>query len=255
MGLHVQQVGQGPDVALVHGWAFNGRVWRELVASLMQDFRVTVVDLPGHGRSPEMPGAYTMEKLAQQVLALFQRPVTWVGWSLGAMVGLAAACLPHTAIARMVLIGATPRFARGPDWAHGLAPAQLREFAEALERDYRGTLVRFLSLHLGQERDARALLRRLRGDMFAGEPAAPGALRGGLAILQHADLRSVVSSIAVPVQLIHGERDKLVPLAAAEYLAARLPTARLDAIPACGHAPFLSHRQRVEQTLLRFLHE
>jgi pimeloyl-[acyl-carrier protein] methyl ester esterase len=115
--------------------------------------------------------------------------------------------------------------------------------------------VRFLSLHLGQERDARALLRRLRGDMFAGEPAAPGALRGGLAILQHADLRSVVSSIAVPVQLIHGERDKLVPLAAAEYLAARLPTARLDAIPACGHAPFLSHRQRVEQTLLRFLHE
>ena len=153
MGLHVQQVGQGPDVALVHGWAFNGRVWRELVASLMQDFRVTVVDLPGHGRSPEMPGAYTMETLAQQVLALFQRPVTWVGWSLGAMVGLAAACLPHTAIARMVLIGATPRFARGPDWAHGLAPAQLREFAEALERDCRGTLVRFLSLHLGQERE------------------------------------------------------------------------------------------------------
>jgi len=143
---------------------------------------------------------------------------------------------------------------QGAGWAHGLPPAQLRGFAEALGRDYRATLVRFLSLHVDREGDERALLRRLRADMFAGDPPAPATLRAGLAILQHTDLRPAISSIAVPLQLIHGERDALVPLAAAQYLAAQ-SAAGLETIPGCGHAPFLSRPQHVTRILLRFLHD
>lgn len=67
------------------------------------------------------------------------------------------------------------------------------------------------------------------------------ALRAGLALLGQADLRAQVASINVPVALIHGSDDQIVPIGAAQHLAARLPHATLIAIEGGGHAPFLSH--------------
>ena len=49
--LHVEVVGHGPPLVLLHGWAMHGGVFAPLVARLRSRFTLHVVDLPGHGRS------------------------------------------------------------------------------------------------------------------------------------------------------------------------------------------------------------
>ena len=49
-------VGKGPNLVLLHGWAFNSDVFQALVIKYKKDYRITVIDLPGHGRSPDLDG-------------------------------------------------------------------------------------------------------------------------------------------------------------------------------------------------------
>ena len=253
MTLYYNQQGQGPDIILVHGWGMHGGIWGDLPAYLATRYRVTTLDLPGHGRSRALPGPYDLATLADVVASQVTAPATWIGWSLGGMVALSVAARHEAHVHKLVLVGATPRFVQESGWPHAMQPEVLAQFALELGADFRVTLQRFLSLQVGVDATGRALLRTLRSEMFRhGEPAA-SALAAGLAILRDADLRPVLARITCPVQIIQGARDRLTPLAAAEYLAAHLPHARLARVEHAGHAPFLSHPETFRKLLLDFL--
>lgn len=66
-------------------------------------------------------------------------------------------------------------------------------------------------------------------------------LRQQQAVMQRADLRSALASIACPTAIIHGAQDRLIPLDAAEELAAALPSAQFTVVEGAGH--FLFHEQ------------
>lgn len=251
-GLYVETRGTGPDLVLLHGWGLHGGVWGPFAPALCAHFTVHAVDLPGHGYSHAMTSCATAQDHARAVLAHCPKPAIWLGWSLGGLVALAAAELEKLVVRSLVLVGATPRFTQSPDWQHGMAPETLRAFAEGLEQDYRGTLNRFLSLQLGpSERD---LLRQLRDALFErGEPAVE-ALRAGLAILEQSDLRAALPGIVAPALVIHGRRDRLAPVAAGEYLAAKLPHAQHLILEGEGHAPFLSQPATVARAVVEFGH-
>ena len=245
--------GEGPDIALVHGWGFGGAVFDELAATLANDYCVTMVNLPGYGGSRDTPANWTLDALATQVLELFPGPLIWIGWSLGATIGLAAAHVAGRKMDKLVLIGATPRFTTAHDWPHGMSTERLAAFASDLERDCRGTLQTFAALQTASCGQAREFLRRLRADLLSGALPSRSALRAGLTLLRDTDLRASIGSIAVPTLLVHGDRDRLVPLRAAAYLAAQLPRARLVTVVNSGHAPFLSDLPQVRQALAEFL--
>jgi pimeloyl-[acyl-carrier protein] methyl ester esterase len=252
--MHVETFGAGRDVVLLHGWGLHGGVWRDLAQSLASAFRVTVPDLPGHGRSRGVDGAFTLEALAEEVERHLAGPAVWIGWSLGALVALVAARRLPAAADRLVLIGATPRFTRAPDWPQAMAPETLAQFAREMEADCRGTLARFLSLQAGEGDATRETVRRLRAILAAGGDPAPAALRAGLRLFAETDLRARLAEINVPALVLHGGRDRLAPPGAGEYLAAHLPRARLALIPPAGHAPFLSHPEETLRALESFLH-
>ena len=242
----------GPRLLLVHGWGLHGGVWLPLIDELSQRYQVTVVDLPGHGRSGPLPPDAALEALAQAVAEAVATPAIWVGWSLGGLVALAAARRWPEAVIKLVLIGATPRFAQGPGWDCAIPAATLDQFGRDLAADYQRTLIRFLSLQLGAGEGARASLRELRQHVFQVPPPDAAGLQAGLRLLRETDLRALLQSITRPAQLVHGAKDRLVPPAAAHYLAAHLPDARLALIPDAGHAPFLSHRRQFLETLTHF---
>lgn len=252
MSIHIDSRGEGPDLVLVHGWGLHGGVWAEVAAALAGRHRVHCVDLPGFGRSPLPEGPYTLEALARSVAAAVPEGAPWVGWSLGGMVALAAA-LGGAPIPRLVLVGASPRFVTAPDWPHAVAPAVLDAFAADLEDAFEATLLRFLALQTRGAEDGRGTLRRLRAVLEAGGRPAPAALHGGLAILREADLRARLGAVAPPTLLVQGERDTLVPPAAAGTTARLLPDARVVAIAGAGHAPFLSHPERFVETVEGFV--
>lgn len=252
--MHIETLGTGRGIVLVHGWGLHGGVWRDLAQRLSVSFRVIVPDLPGHGRSPDADSAFTLDALADAVQRRTAGPAVWVGWSLGALVALTAALRFPGAVDRLVLIGATPRFVQSPDWPQAMASETLAQFARELETDYRGTLARFLSLQAGEGEAGRETVRRLRAVLAEGGDPAPAALRAGLRLLAETDLRMQLPGISAPALVLHGGRDRLAPPGAGEYLAAHLPQAQLALIPPAGHAPFLSHPEQTWRALEAFLH-
>jgi pimeloyl-[acyl-carrier protein] methyl ester esterase len=236
-----ERQGSGPDLVLVHGWGMHGGIWGDLPAHLAKYFRVTILDLPGHGRSREESGDLSLAGFTERVAELCPAPAIWFGWSLGGLIAQHAALHHPHQVAQLVLVGATPKFVQAPDWPHAMPVDVFADFARSLTQDYRATLLRFLSLQAGGSESARALLKQLRTDMFAhGEPQ-PAALEAGLAILEHTDLRARLAEIQVPALVVHGSHDRLAPPAAGAYLAAQLSQAHWLRIEGAGHAPFLSH--------------
>ena len=256
--MHIEMVGRGPDLALIHGWGMHGGVWDGVRAALAQRFRLHIVDLPGYGASPAFE-SYTLERLARAVADELPEKIQVCGWSLGGQVALEMAGLYPGQIERLVLVATTPCFTAREDWPWAVQRAVLLEFAAALEADYEGTLQRFLALQArgGDEAEIepRTVLKRLRDLLFTRGRPDEQTLRAGLNILLESDLRDRAATIKTPTLLLHGGRDMLTPVGAANWLAEHLPEVRLEVLPGAAHAPFLSHPVEFTEIVTGFLHD
>ena len=253
MSLHVETLGQGPDLVLLHGWGMHGGVWAPVAQQLAASFRLHIVDLPGLGHSTAV-APYTLENLAAAVERIAPAGATVCGWSLGGQVALRWAMRQSQNMARLVLVGSTPRFVSGGDWEFGVVEDVFREFAAQVRQDYRGTLSRFLALQAHGGDAAKDTVRQLRAHFFErGEPA-PHTLQAGLDVLLVTDLRAELNAVKVPTLVLHGDYDKLAPVEAGRWLAQHLPCAQLQVCKQASHAPFLSHPAWFVDALQEFCH-
>ncbi len=247
MHLHVESAGKGRDVVLIHGWGMSGKCWGPVFRGLAQEFRVHRVDLPGHGSSGHCSGDW-VEVLAQA----FPSGVSLCGWSLGGQLALQWAERYPEQIGRLALVSSTPSFVSRVDWAHGIPEGTFAEFADALESDPEATLKRFLLLQARGGEDAPGTFRKLQDCLERTEMAA---LKKGLDLLLNSDLRKIAQSVARPALLLHGECDRLTPLAAGKWLAENMPDGTLGSISGCAHAPFISHPGCFVSKLTEFFDE
>jgi len=54
--LYSSTTGTGPDLVLLHGWGFNSELFNDLIDRYKNQYRITMIDLPGHGRSDDVSG-------------------------------------------------------------------------------------------------------------------------------------------------------------------------------------------------------
>lgn len=249
--LHVETVGQGPDLVLLHGWAMHSGVFAALADALAPRFTLHLVDLPGHGHSHDSALPLALEPVVEALVARVPR-AHWVGWSLGGLFALhAAATRPH-AVDGLAMLCASPRFVRGDDWPLGMSPEVFRGFALGLRSDYRATLDRFIALEAFGSDDARGEMRMLRDEVFSrGEPAAH-VLADGLGLLEGSDLRAALPTLPVPTLWLAGHRDRLVDPRAMQAAAAQVRRADVVVVEHAGHAPFLTHVDEVAAALSDF---
>ena len=251
--LYTESSGSGPELFLLHGWGLHGGIWDLLLPELTPHFRVTRVDLPGHGRSRASPLSPELREAARAVLAAAPPEAVWLGWSLGGLLAMRAALDVPSRVRALVLANATPRFTAGPGWPQGMSAETLTGFAAGLAADYRGTLQRFLSLQVQGDEAARESLRQLRESLYDhGEPDT-AALASGLVLLENSDLRGELASIRQPTLVIAGGYDRLTPSAAGEHLARTVPAVRTQLFPRSGHAPFLSHPREFAAAVADFV--
>lgn len=276
--------GNGPDLTLIHGWGLGSAVWDPLIDALARRCRVHLVALAGYGlpasRMDQRPSPPPLEEAQKQTLsgqdprrtpvgaacspasdaaptflacaeALAEElgdtlPAGCVlcGWSLGGMLALQTAALAPQRVKGLILVGSTPSFTQREGWPHAQPPALLDTFSTAIRGDAASALQRFVALLNQGDTQARQLSRAMSRQLLANGLPDTATLLAGLGWLRDVDLRARVAAIATPALLIHGERDPLMPLAAAQWLEQQLPQARLEVFTGAAHAPFLADPER-----------
>lgn len=249
---HVQVLGSGPDLLLLHGAGGATHSFRDLAPSLAETFRVIVPDLPGHGFTEVPPiaglGLPAMASgLGELLEILGAAPKLVVGHSAGAavlcrmaldrrihptlLVGINAALLPFTGVAGRVFSPLAKVASRNPLTARVVAwTARDRN---RIVRTVEGT---------GSRLDARGV------DLYQRLARCPAHISGTLGMMAEWDLETLARDLAglsVPLQLIVGARDRAVPPKNAYRIAQIAPRATVAVMRGVGH---LSHEEAPVET-------
>lgn len=252
MTCHVEIVGQGKPLVLIHGWGMHGGVWQPLVKRLAKQYMLYIVDLPGMGHSrPVEP--YHLYNLAETVAEVIPGVSDVLGWSMGGLVAQHLATSQPDRIRRLILVGTTPCFVEKPDWPAGIRADYFSDFSQSMDVDYKKTMIKFLTLQCMKTSGARDTIKQLRNSFDTKPAPAQKTLKSALHILLEADLRNDISNVRKPTLLIHGDRDTLAPVQAAHWMMQNLPKGFLRVISGAAHAPFLSHSEQFIDALEQFL--
>ncbi len=194
-----------------------------------------IFELPGYADAPLITDFATA---VNSIAGRLQPGTTLAGWSLGALLALAVAARHPARVGKLILVAGTASFVQRDGWPQAMAPSVLDDFAGAIAADAQTHLPRFVAgFNRGDVRAKAVTLELLR---LAEPQPASETLATGLNWLREVDLRDLAPQVAAPTLLIHGAADPLMPLGAAEALAALIPDARLAVFADCAHAPFIS---------------
>ncbi len=250
--IYQHAIGKGFTIVLVHGWAMHSGIWQDFAEQLAKHYQVTCIDLPGHGQSDVLDDFNLADISAALVAAVPDGQFCWLGWSLGATVVLDLAQRYPDKVSSLVLLAGNPMFTQTENWS-GMRVDLLEAFAEQLHLDCQATLLRFLSLQVNQLPDFKQLIKKLKAAVLEYPAPDNQTLQGGLQILKTADLRTTLAEITVPVSVILGTRDTLVPVAVGQQMQTLAPNIELNIIDKAGHVPFLSHSQELLAIISKFL--
>ena len=228
------------------GWCLGRGPLNTTVDALNGEF----FDLPGYRAAPPCDDfAAATADLASRL----PENATLCGWSLGAQLALAVAAQAPEKVGKLVLVAGTASFVQRDGWPDGMTSDMLAEFTAAIAADPAAMLPRFVGGFNRGDARAKEVTREL---LARADPLPPDAiLASGLHWLRDVDLRSAAPKIKAPTLLIHGAADPLMPPAAAQALAERIPNSRLEIFADCAHAPFLSRPDEFLASLRRFLND
>ena len=251
--VHVDTLGEGPDLVLLHGWAMHSGIWDSVRSQLAKYFRLHLIDLPGHGASPApwIHGPDSLKNMSEMIMDSLPENSIICGWSLGGQIAMKLALDLPERINKLFLISTTPSFVQHEDWIWAMEETTLKLFIRNLKQDYTSTLNRFFTLQLSGDVNTISLLKQLRKYIFRERLPDQDGLQIGMHILLTTDLRRSIKNINQPVTLVHGERDVIVHPNAARWLHENLRDSKLNMLPDCGHIPFLSHTDQFLSCIFR----
>ncbi len=260
------EVGSGPVVLLIHGMAGSYENWEAVIEPLAGRCTIVAPDLPGHGGSEPGAGDYSLAAFAaglrDLLLALGHDRATLVGHSLGGGVAMQIAYQFPELTERLVLVSSG---GLGPEVSLLLRAAALPG-AELI-----------IAATAKPGRLAGAVLGRGLGAVGLRATADVAEVARGYASLADADrrsaflatLRSVIGSsgqrvdgsdrlylaAGVPVLIVWGARDPIIPVGHGERAHQAIPGSRLEIFDAVGHLPQLEAPGRFVAVLERFIEE
>ena len=245
----------GDVVLLVHGYGGDRNSWLFLQEPLAARHRVYALDLPGHGTSAKDVGDGSVDLLADAVLGVLDAVGSdrahLVGHSLGGAVVLAAAARSPGRIASLTLFapaGFGPSISAG--YVRGFAAAQTRRELKPLV----GQLFADEQLVTRQVVDDLLAYKRLDGVDAALAALAETLLDGDE---QRIDSAAAVRALGevVPVTVVWGSADRIIPAEQASSVAAVAPGAAVRVIDGAGHMPHMERpaeaQAAVEETIAR----
>jgi pimeloyl-ACP methyl ester carboxylesterase len=239
--IHYEVHGSGPTLLLTHGYSSTSEMWQGQIEALSKHHKLVLWDMRGHGRSdyPDDPAAYSEASTIADIAALLDevgaRTAIVGGLSLGGYMSLAFYRAHPQRVAALLIIDTGPGFKK--DDARVAWNRRANDTGDRFEREGLEVLKSAGPERSGvSHRDATGLARAARG------------------MLTQRDARVIESlpDIKVPSLVVVGADDTPF-LAAADYMAARIPGATKVVIPAAGHAVNIDQPQAFIDAVLPFL--
>lgn len=242
--------GQGEPLVLLHGFCGSSEYWERVIPLLSDSYRLIVPDLRGHGASPAPMGAYTIEQMADDVAVLLDAlelpRVTLLGHSLGGYITLSFAQRHPSRLKAFGLIHSTGY----PDGEE--AKEKRLAAVSAIQSEGITAFVDGLVPGLFAPRTAETAPELLDKAKEIGYRTPPqGAVGAALAMRERPDRRDVISSAGVPVLLVSGEEDGLVP--AERTFTSDKPHVVQAVIPEAGHMSMLEQPERLAAAVTGFM--
>ncbi len=230
----------GLPMVFIHGSAASHLVWGLQLRALGAIAHAVAIDLPGHGRS-DPPGRNTINEYCDVVLNLldalqFDRAVI-IGHSLGGAIAQMLALAHPERVAGLGLVGTGARLRVLPAILDGV----LNDFDNIAE------LVVDYSYALGLDTSLRA---RALADLRA---CPAQVAHGDFSACNNFDIIARVSEIRAPTLVVVGKDDRLTPVKYAEFLASKIPGARLAIVEGAGHSVMIEQADAVNRALINFV--
>jgi len=243
--LHYEVHGDGPAVVLAHGAGGNALSWWQQVPDFARAFRVVSFDHRGFARSACPPERIHPRHFAADLAAILAAAqigdVALVCQSMGGWTGLDFA-LAHPERVRALVLCGTPG---------GLLTERLRGELPALAERVRtrGVAEMALGARFRREAPALAFLYQQLNELNA--PASAMAMAGRL--FEQAVREEQLAGWRIPTLVVAGGDDAFFSPAVMEDLAARIPGARLHAMPGVGHSTYFEAAEEFNRVVLEFL--
>lgn len=264
VALHYEDHGSGQPVVLIHGYPLSGASWEKQMPPLLDGgYRVITYDRRGFGKSSRPAGSYNYDTFAQDLRELIThlglQDVTLVGFSMGGgEIARYFGKYGSAGIRKAVIIGGVPPFLlKTPDNPEGVDGSVFDGIKKAVTADRYAFFTDFFKNFYNTDK----LLGTRVSDQVVQASwniAAGASATASLACVPtwHEDFRQDLMRVDVPLLVIHGDEDRIVPLAAAGQRTAKLVKgARLVVIKGGPHCITWTHADEVNAELMRFLKE
>lgn len=250
--IDVEIDGSGDAIVLIHGFPLARDIWDYQAQELARNALVIRPDLRGMGRSSVPEGPYLMETLAGDIAAILDaigvERASIAGHSLGGYVGMAFCRMYSERVARLALIcsrlqGDTPQAAQGRE-----------ELADRAEREGIGVVIDAYLPRLFAPSTfaaAPAVIARAREIARRNDARGAAAMLRGMA--QRVDATDIAEELSMPVRIIAGSQDQVVPAVESDSMAAAFPNARLHRLEGSGHVPMMEEPGALTRLLIDFL--
>lgn len=260
--LYYEDHGSGDPVVLIHGYPLSGASWEKQVPALLASgHRVITYDRRGFGNSSQPATGYSYDTFAEDlhklVTHLRLKNFTLVGFSMGGgEVARYIGTYGSKDVSKAVIIGGVPPYLlKTADNPEGVDGSVFEGIQNAIKNDRYAFFSEFFRNFyntdvLGGKRISDQAVHASWNVASSSSPVATLAC----VPTWHEDFRKDVARIDVPMLVIHGDSDRIVPLAAAGERTAKLvPGARLVVIKDGPHAVGWTHAEEINQELVSFL--
>lgn len=239
--------GQGEVIVLLHGFCGSSAYFEQVIPFLSGSYRVIAPDLRGHGASDAPLGAYSIDQMAEDVLSLLNHleipEVYLLGHSMGGYVALSFAQRQASRLKGFGLIHSTGY----PDGEE--AREKRLKSVSTIQNEGITTFVDALVPGLFAPGAASRLLERAKEIGYKTPPqGAAGAL---LAMRERPDRRDVLSASALPVLLVAGTEDGLVP--PERIFTTDKANVTKATIPGAGHMSMYEAPERLAEIIKDFV--
>ncbi len=245
--LHYLEAGAGPPLVLVHGLASSAtQDWGRLIAPLGRRFHVYAPDLPGFGESERPAGADYSIPMQVEALRGFMTAVgvgkaRVAGLSMGGWIVCRLAGSHPEMIERLLVVDAAGMRPDGPT-----IPAQV-----LLPHDEEGVRRLVATVRNNAPVPPSFLARDILARRLREEWVVRRALQSMAAGRDW--LNGTLGRAGMPVLLVWGKQDRLIPLAYAAALQSEFPRAELKVLDGCGHVPMADCPEAFDREVLPFL--